>query len=128
MIDQIIRYGVVGIANNILGYSIYLLLTWLWFDPKVTAGVLYPIGATMAYFGHSKYSFPNNKQHAGCLPKYIIAHTIGYIVNLSLLYVLVDKFLFPHQLVQAVAIILVAGILFLLFKYFVFSNRSLRIS
>ena len=122
MLMQIIRYGVVGVANNLLGYLIYLLVTWLWLDPKVAVSLLYPIGAMTSYFAHTKYSFSHNGRHKDSIPRYIVAYVVGFLVNIFLLYVLVDKLFFPHQLIQALATIVVGGILFLLFKYFVFSS------
>ena len=45
----------------------------------------------------------------------------GYLMNLAILFVFVDKMGFAHQWVQAVAIFVVAGYLFLAFKFFVFA-------
>lgn len=117
---QIIRYGLVGVINNLLGYLIYLAVTWWWLEPKLAITVLYPIGVFTAYLGHSKYTFSyQGRTHSGVF-RYLVAHAIGYGANVLLLYVFVDKFMLPHQLVQAGAIVLVAAILFLLFRYFVF--------
>ena len=120
MLEQIIRYGVVGVANNLLGYSIYLIVTWLWLDPKIAVSILYPISATIAYFSHAKYSFSYNGRHASSIARYAFAHVLGYSANILLLYIFVDKLLFPHEFVQLISIVVVAGILFLLFRYFVF--------
>lgn len=113
----------VGVLNNLLGYLIYLSLTWIWLEPKLAITLLYPIGATTAYFGHARYSFSyqGNKLHG--LFRYVIAHIIGYSVNVLLLYVMHDHMGFPHQAVQAIAIFVVAGVLFLLLRYFVFNAR-----
>jgi len=123
LLAQVVRYGVVGVLNNLLGYLIYLVVTWAWLDPKVAVTLMYPIGAVTAYFGHAKYSFTYSGQTSHGIARYVIAHLIGYGANIGLLYVFSDLLLFPHQLVQAVAIVVVAGILFLLFRYFVFPNR-----
>lgn len=123
-IRQVARYGIVGILNNLLGYLIYLALTWLWLEPKLAVTLLYPIGALTAYFGHAKYSFTYDGRFANGLMRYIMAHFVGYCVNIGLIYVFSDKLLFPHQIVQAVAIFVVAGVLFLLFKYFVFRTPA----
>lgn len=117
---QVVRYGVVGVLNNLLGYLIYLAITYFWLDPKVAITILYPVGALTAYFGHSKYSFSYRGRSTTSLLRYVIAHLVGYSVNLLMLFIFSDKLKFPHQAVQAVAIIVVAGILFLMFRYFVF--------
>ncbi|MEM5786754.1 MAG: GtrA family protein [Syntrophobacteraceae bacterium] len=122
---QVIRYGVVGVLNNSLGYLIYLAITWLWLEPKVAVTLLYPIGVITAYFGHAKYSFSYRGRTAHGVPRYLVAHGIGYGANMLLLYIFVDRLAFPHQLVQAAAIFVVAGILFLLFRYFVFPVQSI---
>lgn len=124
-LGQVIRYGVVGVLNNSLGYLIYLLMTWVWLDPKLAVTLMYPIGAVTAYFGHAKYSFAYSGNTSHGIFRYAIAHLIGYGANIGMLYVFSDRLLYPHQLVQAVAIVVVAGILFLLFRYFVFPNRLL---
>jgi len=122
-LGQVVRYGVVGVLNNLLGYLIYLLVTWLWLDPKVALTLMYPIGATTAYFGHARYSFVYRGRTSHGLLRYAIAHLIGYGTNIGMLYVLSDRMGYPHQLVQAAAIFVVAGVLYLLFRYFVFPNR-----
>ena len=121
---QVARYGVVGVLNNLLGYLIYLLVTWFWLDPKVAVTLLYPVGAVTAYFGHAKYSFAYSGSTSHSVLRYVIAHLIGYSVDVLMLYVLSDRLLFPHQIIQALAIVVVGGILFLLFRYYVFPIRS----
>jgi len=117
---QIIRYGAVGSLNNLLGYLIYLAVTWLGIDPKLAVTILYPVGVLTAYFGHARYSFSFKGSRAYGLLRYLIAQLVGYGANILMLYTFSDRLGFPHQAVQAVAIFVVGGILFLLLKYFVF--------
>ena len=126
VLRQIIRYGIVGILNNLLGYLIYLAVTWLGLDPKVAVTILYPIGAFTSYFGHARYSFTlkNNSSHV--VVRYVIAHCVGYGATLLMLYIFTDKLFFPHQIVQAAAIFVVAAILYLMFRYFVFPDQKSR--
>lgn len=124
LLRQIIRYGVVGVLNNLLGYLIYLLVTYFWLDPKVAISLLYPIGVITGYFGHSKYSFGGRSRDARTVFRYLLAHLIGYGVNFLMLLVLVDRLGFPHQAIQGAAIFVVAGVLFLMFRYFVFPQPS----
>ena len=122
-LGQLARYGVVGVLNNLLGYLIYLLVTWLWLEPKIAVTLMYPIGAVTAYFGHARYSFAYSGRTSYSMVRYAIAHLIGYGANIGMLYLFSDQLGYPHQLVQAVAIAAVAGILYLLLRYFVFPNH-----
>jgi len=121
---QAIRYGFVGVLSNLLGYLVYLLITFLGIDPKIAISILYPVGATAAYFGHSKYAFSYRGRHGATLLRYAAAHFVGYGVNFAMLYILTDMLKLPHQAVQALAIFVVAGVLFLMFKYFVFPDSE----
>lgn len=123
---QLIRYCVVGVMNNFFGYLIYLFITFFWLDPKLTITLFYPLGALTGYFGHLKYSFAYEEKSKLTLVRYGIAHFIGYGINFMMLLILVDKFKFPHQIIQALAIFVVAGALFLMFRHFVFPHTHYR--
>ena len=125
---QLFRYGVVGVLNNLLGYGIYLLVTFFWLDPMVAISLLYPVGAITAYFGHSKYAFSYQGKHTRALLRYTVAHMIGFGVDFLMLYLLWEKLKFPHQAVQAAAIVVVSSVLFLLFRYFVFPQSKIASS
>jgi putative flippase GtrA len=124
LLRQAVRYGFVGVLHNLLGYLLYLLITFFGVDPKLAITILYPVGATAAYFGHSKYSFSYRGRYAHALPRYALAHVAGYGVNFAMLFVLSDTLKLPHQAVQASAIVVVAGVLFLLSRYFIFPRSE----
>lgn len=113
----------VGFFSNILGYLVYIFLTWLLLDPKIVITIFYPLGVFIAYLGHSRYSFTYSGSHSRGVARFLFAYFIGYIVNIALLYIFSDRLGFAHQFVQAGSIIIVAGILFLLLRYFVFPKR-----
>lgn len=122
VLPQLLRYGAVGLAVNFLGYVVYLVVT-LWLEPKLAVTVLYPVGVLMGYFGHARYSFRFAGHRGRALARYIGAYVAGYLVNEMLLYVFTDRLGLPHQAVQAAAIFVVAGILFLLLRFFVFPAK-----
>ena len=123
---QAIRYVLIGISHNLFSYLLYLLVTWLWLDPKLAVTLLYPIGVIVAYFAHAKYSFSFKGRKDKAFIRYLIANIIGYGTNLLLLFFFVDILLFPHQIVQAVAIIVLASLFFLLSKYYVFPHQEVK--
>lgn len=121
---QLFRYGIAGVLNNLLGYLVYLLMTYFGVDPKVAVTILYPISAVSGYFAHFKYSFLYREGHGVAIFRYALAHCAGYGLNVGMLAVFSDHLQFPHQAVQAAAIFVVAGFLFLVFRYFVFPRSQ----
>lgn len=124
LLTQVVRYGMVGVLNNLLGYLLYLLVTWRWLDPKLAVSILYPVGALTAYFAHAKYSFSYHGGTSKALFRFVLAHFVGYTTNVLMLFLLVDVCGYPHPLVQAFAIVAVAGVLFVLFRCYVFETTT----
>ncbi len=122
---QLFYYGLVGIASNLAGYLCYLLITYLGGSPKTTMGILYVVGASIGFWGNRKLTFAHSGSLLGAGIRYLIAHYLGYAINLSILIVMVDKLGYPHQWVQAIAILIVALFLFLAFKFFVFRKEEI---
>lgn len=125
LFKQLICYASVGIASNLAGYLVYLLATYLGATPKITMTVLYGIGAVIGYIGNRNLTFAHKESVIGSGARYLLAHCFGYLINIALLIVFVDKFGYVHQWVQAIGILIVALYLFIAFKFFVFTNSNL---
>ena len=125
LLKQLLRYGVLGIVNNSAGYLIYLLLTYLGAAPKLTMTLLYAVGAVLGYAGNRRFTFAHRGNQMASGPRYVVAHFFGYLLNLAILIVFVDHLGYAHQWVQAAAIFIVAGFLFMAFKFFVFTGSNL---
>jgi len=118
--SSLLRYGLVGAANNLLGYLAYLALTWRHVEPKLAMTLLYILACTIGFLGNRKWTFAYRGSMLWSALRYGIAHFMGYLLNLSLLLIFSDHIGYPHQYVQAVAIFVVAIFLYLVFRYFVF--------
>ena len=123
---QIIRYGVVGLTLNLTGYLLYLLVTWLGLEPKLAVTFFYPIGVLYGYFAHKNLSFRHNNsvRNYRSIVNYFLLHALGYIINLCLIELFVNRLSYPHQIVQACAIFIVGYFLFVTLKLFVFAYTS----
>lgn len=125
-VRQLIHYGVFGISRNMVGYMVYLLITYLGAPPKIATSLLYLVGATVSFFGNRRYIFSHKGSLGGAGIRYLIVHSLGYLINISMFILLVDMLGYPHQWVQIAAIFVVAGFLFIAFKYFVFRDTESR--
>jgi len=120
-LPHLFSYAMIGVATNLVGYSVYLLLTSLGNTPKITMTVLYVIGASISFFANKKITFSYKDDVLGSGIRFTITHLFGYLLNFLILMVFVDKLGYPHQLIQGIAIFVVAGFLFVCLKKFVFS-------
>ncbi len=121
---QLFNYGLIGIINNGMGYTIYLLLTFFGISPKITMTLVYGTIAVIGFFGNCKLTFKHKENLWNTGARYMFAQLCGYCINLVILLILVDNFQYNHQVVQAIAIITVAGFLFVACKYFVFREQN----
>ncbi len=121
---QLLRFGVIGLLQNGIGYGLYLILTLAGLPPKPTMTFLYLAGATASFLANRRFTFGHTGKltHAGI--RFMLAHLGGYLINLLLLWWLVDQNGYPHQWVQACAIFVVAAYLFVSFRFFVFPAKS----
>jgi putative flippase GtrA len=118
---ELFRFIVVGVASNALGYGLYLLVTYLGMPPKAAMSLMYAIGVGTGFVGNWRYTFASRTGLRYAAPRYLAAHLLGYLVNLGV-HLLGDRLGFPHQLSQAVGICVVAVLLFVLFRHFVFPS------
>lgn len=122
VIRSILRYAVVGVACNAIGYAAYLALTWLGVPFKLTMSFLYALGICISFLGNRNWAFEHRGNVVGAAWRFGLAHAAGYSLNLGLLTVFVDKLGYPHEWVQAAAIFVVGGFLFVVFRLFVFRH------
>jgi putative flippase GtrA len=122
---EFLRYGIVGIFFNALGYSLYIVLTLYWLSPFLAVAIFYPISVTISYFAHRKHTFKrhNVKFKAINFIRYFIIYITGYIINLTMIIIFYNYLHIPHQIVQLVAIFIVAIFLFIAVKLFVFTEN-----
>lgn len=120
---ELIRYGVVGIISNASSYLLFLLITHYGLEPKLAMTLLYLLGLIISFVGNRNWTFSHKGGLLKAGSKYLLAHACGYLINLSILLILVDRFGFAYQWVQALAIVIVAVFLFIISKYFVFGDN-----
>lgn len=121
---QLFRYGLLGIAINLTGYLVYLLITHLGGTPKSTMSILYGIGIVLSYIGNRKLTFSHQGNVLASGFRFLLTHIFGYFINLALLIVMVDILGYDHRVIQAGAILIVALFLFFASKYYVFRESS----
>ena len=121
---QVIRYGTVGLASNLLLYLTYLVLTGAGVEHKAAMTMLYITGVMITFCFNSRWTFGYRGPQTAIFIRYMALNVLGYIVNLSGLTIFVDWMRYPHQIIQAIMIIFVAVLLFIMQKLWVFADRG----
>ncbi|MCC7279349.1 MAG: GtrA family protein [Chromatiaceae bacterium] len=126
-VKELIRYAIVGLTLNSLGYMVYLLVTSFGVSPLMTVTIFYPLSVLAGYFAHRRHTFRHKSQglEGTVLVRYILVYVAGYLINASLLEILYQQMGYPHQLVQILAIFMVAAFFFVAMKLFVFRKANL---
>ncbi|MFC4296732.1 GtrA family protein [Castellaniella hirudinis] len=121
ILSQFIKYTLVGIFTNIAGYAAYLLITGFGLSPKLTVTLVYGVSALINFLTNRQFTFQHDGHLGRAGIRYILAQLAGYLINLLILVLFVDWLGYPHQYIQAIAILVVAVFLFVLSRYFVFA-------
>lgn len=118
------RYVVVGLVSNGLLYLAYLGLVAAFLGPKTAASVTYACGVAQTFWFNRAWSF-GHQGHAGlALLRYITVYWAGYLLNMLLLYVLVDIYGWDHRWVQAAMVLGLAVLIFLALRFWAFRLES----
>ena len=119
--SELLRYGVAGLASNGVGYLLYLGLTFAGLEPKLAMTLTYGLCMAQSFVLNQRWTFPHSAR-LGAIPRYALCHACAYVINWVLLYFFVNRMGVPHQLVQAIAILVVAAFLFLAFRHWAFKK------
>ncbi len=117
---QIIKFGIFGISKNTIGYLVYLTITYSGLNPEAAVSILYSFGMIVGFFGIKRWVFLHSGKLFQTGLRYLIVYLFGFIINLSLLIIFVQKLGYPHQIIQFIAIFIVGVFLFTMMKFFVF--------
>lgn len=122
VVKQMLRFGLVGVASNLVIYLLYLFITTAGIGPKTAMTVLFAIGALQTFFFNKRWTFVHSGYTKLTFVKYVFAYCIAYLLNLMAMVLFVDCWHLSHQIVQAVMIVLIALILFCLQKFWIFAS------
>jgi putative flippase GtrA len=120
---QFTRWFVVGVTTNAALYLAYIALTRSLLTPKVAMTVVYVTGVVVGFIANRRWSFGHTGPAHSAFFRYVAAYVLGYVVNYVGLHVGIAVLGVPHEIVQAVMIVVVAAMTFVMQKYYVFAAQ-----
>ena len=123
-VTQFARFAVVGLVSNAALYVGYLLLTGMGLGPKLAMSLMYVTGVGATFVFNRRWSFEHGGGAPAALARYVAVYLFGYVLNLAVLMLLVDRLGLDHRIVQGAMILLLAVLIFMLQKFWVFRAET----
>jgi putative flippase GtrA len=121
---QLLSFAVIGVSVNMSLYTVYLLLTRTLMGSRAAMTLTYCSAVLIGFALNSRVTFRFDGANRSALLRYIGAYSIGYAINFTGLWLLVDHCGAPHELVQGGMTLCLPAVLFLLQRYWVFRSRG----
>lgn len=124
---SIVKFAVVGVINNAIGYGTFVILSFAGVTALVAMTVSYLMGMGISFAGNRKWTFGHSGRWAPALWRFLAINVIGYGLNFGILTLFVVTWRFPQIPVQLFALVLVAGVTFLLMRLWAFRGPSVEL-
>ena len=117
---QLIRYGMVGLIVNVIGYLSFLGMVYAGLHHQVAATLMFAIAVLASYVANRNWSFAHQGGVARSFSSYLLLYLAAWVLDVLVIYIFVDRLGWHHGLVQGVAILGIAGLVFVGQRYWVF--------
>lgn len=124
---QIVRFGIVGLVSNAVLYGLYVLATGAGIQHTIAMTAVFLLGVAQTFVFNKRWSFAYHGSGSRSMLRYLVAYAGAYVINLSAMLLLVDVEGFPHRIVQAVMVVVVAIFLFLVQRLWVFRGSPISV-
>ena len=121
---SLVRFAAVGVISNVALYLAYIGVTLIGVGPKLAMTLCFVAGVLFSFVLNRNWSFKSAGPTSGEFLRYAITYVVGYLLNLAGLLALVDWWGFPHEIVQACLIAVVAVLMFVAQRTWVFRARA----
>lgn len=122
-LGRILRFGVVGVVNNGVGYGLFVVMSLLGVGHLEAMTASYLVGMAISFWGNRSWTFAHDGPVWPTLARFLLANAVGYGVNFAVLHSLVAGAGVPQIPAQPVATGAVAVCTFTLMRRWVFRER-----
>lgn len=124
---QAIRFLIVGVLNTIFGYTIYFIcLKFFHLNYIISLLFAHILGVIHSYYWNSKWIFKKGHYNYKNLLKFSGVYVVSFMINLLVLYIMVNYLKMSPLLSQVFALFLTTLISFFGHKFWSFSNSKTK--
>jgi putative flippase GtrA len=122
MIIPAAKYLVVGILGTATHLSLlYLAVEFLHMPPLLGSSAAFVVVVVQSYLLNRNWTFQSDREHSSALPRYLAVSGLGFVGNLTIMFVMFNILGLWYMLAQASAAVVIPAMNFLLNKYWTFS-------
>lgn len=121
ILNQLVRFGLVGVVNTAVGFSVIVcLMTFARWSPVAANIGGYAVGLTVSYFLNRRFTFKTRKTASVPFVRYVGVFAICYGLNMAVLLLLIEQTATHPIIAQAVAMVAYSASFFILCRVLVF--------
>lgn len=119
--QQAIRYLMVGVLNNVFYYGAFVFCTYyLKLHYSIAVSVAYPLSILTGYGFNTKFTFSIKDFEVATFLKYTVVYATSFVINWSLLFLLIENYAFESMIAQLFGTAVVAVFNFACLKFIVY--------
>ena len=124
-IDQFLKFGIVGILNNLIYITIYYIINFIGINYIIANTIAFFVSVLNAYFCNKKFVFKDSNKNFKQLFKTYVAYGITFIISTSLLFLMVEKLAINTYLAPLINLTITIPLNFLLNKFWTFKQKEI---
>ncbi|WP_334076782.1 GtrA family protein [Paenibacillus sanfengchensis] len=119
------KFIIVGVLNTIVGFITYAgFIQFVNRNYFVALVFSHIVGVVHSYLWNNKWTFSQKKHQAKSAVKFVLVYIFTFLVNLFLLFILVDTMGTNKLIAQGIALVITTLISFFAHKYWSFQNKA----
>lgn len=119
-IKQFLQFGIVGITNTLIAFSVYYILIFNDVHYLIANLLGWAIGVFNGYYWNYKYVFKNNVVWWKSLLKTYMSYGLSFFAGVILLYVIVEFMYITPVIAPVICLLVTVPLNFLLNKFWTF--------
>lgn len=122
---QLVRYGLVGLANTAIGYGMILAGLWFGLGDYPSNALGYAVGLCFSFFANRRFTFgQRGNVAAGEIARFLVCFVLSYAANLAIITLGRAFGYAEHPLVHLLAMALYSVIFFVCMRSFAFVRKA----
>jgi putative flippase GtrA len=122
---QFVKFGIVGVSNTLIAFAVYTLLLkvfGVWY--VAASGIGFALGAVNGYLWNRAWTFKGHVGDALTPVRWFVVQGSGLLLDLGLVYALVDGAGLDELVGQALTTVVVTVITFFVNRAWTFKGRA----